>query len=57
MSERLKQNEEDEKDLRERERERESAEWFTCIASIAPTQGQIVCETEDPDRVGTSFLL
>lgn len=31
---------------REAERKRENVEWFTCIASIAPTQGQRVCENE-----------
>lgn len=27
-------------------------EWFTCIASIAPAQGQGVCETEDQTGSG-----
>ena len=39
-----------------RVKEGKGEEWFTCIASIAPAQGQRVCETEDQTGVGTSFL-
>ncbi|CAK9810099.1 RNA-binding protein MEX3A [Anthophora quadrimaculata] len=35
-------------------KEGKGEEWFTCIASIAPAQGQRVCETED--QTGIAFL-
>lgn len=33
-------------------KEGKGEEWFTCIASIAPAQGQRVCETEEQTGSG-----